>query len=286
VGGAGGAGDAAAALASPPDVEVLAPDSSAIPVLVHVPHAGTRLPASVRGTLLLDDDALATELRLLTDHRTDFLAAGVGRVGATRVINRMSRLVVDPERFPDEREELAVRGMGAVYTRGHALQPLRVPNPGEVELLLARYFHPYAARVREVAEQLLAAHGRLTIVDLHSYPSVRLPYELHDGPRPELCVGTDRFHTPAWLSSLVTDVAADHHLDVGLDTPFAGAYVPEAHHGRDRRIASVMLELRRDLYLDEATATPHDGEARITRFVTAVVRSIGSQVHRHDPAHA
>lgn len=267
-----------------PDVEVLAPDGTAIPVLVHVPHAGTDLPRSAREAILLDDDALATELRLLTDHRTDVLAAGTGRVGATRVVNRVSRLVVDPERFPDEREELAARGMGAVYTRGHALQPLRAPSPDEVERLLVHYFHPYAARVTEVVGQLLDAHGRLTIVDLHSYPSVRLPYELHDGPRPELCVGTDPFHTPTWLRSLVTEVAAAHHLDVGFDTPFAGTYVPEAQYGRDRRVASVMLELRRDLYLDEATAIAHDGEARIAHFVAEVVSAIGSRDHRRDRA--
>lgn len=263
------------------DVEVVAPNASAVPVLVHIPHAGTRLPDPVRDAILLDDDALATELRLLTDHRTDLLAAGTGRAGATRVVNRMSRLVVDPERFPDEREELAAHGMGAVYTRGHALQPLRAPSPGDVELLLARYFHPYAATVTEVVERLLASHGRLTIVDLHSYPSLRLPYELHDGPRPELCIGTDPFHTPDWLRSLVVHVAAAHDLHADLDTPFAGAYVPERHHGQDRRVTSVMLELRRDLYLDEATATPHDGEARIADFITAVVSAIGSAHRRH-----
>ncbi|MFO7777388.1 MAG: N-formylglutamate amidohydrolase [Nitriliruptoraceae bacterium] len=261
-------------------VEVVAPNASAVPVLVHVPHAGTELPNPVREAMLLDDAALATELRLLTDHRTDLLAAGTGRAGATRVVNRISRLVVDPERFPDEREELAAQGMGAVYTRGHALQPLRTPSPGDVELLLTRYFHPYAATVTEVVDELLAAHGRLTILDLHSYPSVRLPYELHDGPRPELCIGTDPFHTPEWLRSLVVGVAAAHGLHADLDTPFAGAYVPERHHGQDRRVTSVMLELRRDLYLDEASATPHDGEARIAGFVTAVVSAIGS-AHRH-----
>lgn len=268
------------------DIEVVPPSGAPIGVLVHVPHAGTRLPPSVRAGIHLDDDALATELRLLTDHRTDVLADGTGRLGATRVVNRLSRLVVDPERFPDEREELAVRGMGAVYTRGHALQPLRTPDPDAEERLLARYFRPYAAMVTEVAGELLAAHGRVTIVDLHSYPSTRLPYELDDGPRPPLCVGTDPFHTPDWLRSLVTDVAAAHDLDVGLDTPFAGSYVPEAHYGHDRRVSSVMLEFRRDLYLDEATATPHDGEARLARAVTAVVSAIGSQQRHRAAGHA
>jgi len=268
-----------------PDLEVVPPTASPVPVLVHVPHAGTRIPPSVRSAILLDDEALAGELLALTDHRTDVLADGVGRLGATRVVNRLSRLVVDPERFPDEREELAARGMGAVYTRGHALEPLRRPDAEAIERLLARYFPPYAAAVTEVTERLLATHGRLTIVDLHSYPSTRLPYELHDGPRPPLCVGTDPFHTPGWLHTLVTDVAAAHHLDVALDTPFSGTYVPSSQYRRDGRVTSVMLEFRRDLYLDEATARPHAGEARLARVVDAVVSAIGSKPGRPHRAH-
>jgi N-formylglutamate deformylase len=263
---------------------VVAPTVAPAPVLVHVPHAGTTIPAHVRTGIVLDDEALATELRLLTDHRTDLLAAGTGDVGATRVLNRLSRLVVDPERFPDEREELAAHGMGAVYTRGHALQPLRDPTPAEVEALLARYYHPYAARITAEVDRLLTDHGRATIVDLHSYPRVRLPYELHHGPRPPLCVGTDPGHTPPWLRATVAEVAATHHLAVAIDTPFAGTYVPLAHHRSDPRVTSVMLELRRDLYLDEATARPHGGESRLTRFVTEVVAAIASAHHRHAAA--
>ncbi len=263
---------------------MVAPTVAPAPVLVHVPHAGTTIPADARARILLDEDALATEVRLLTDHRTDVLAAGTGEVGATRVLNRLSRLVVDPERFPDDREELAAHGMGAVYTRGHASQPLRDPTPAEVEELLDRHFHPYAAGVTTEVERLLTGHGRATIVDLHSYPRVRLPYELHHGPRPPLCVGTDPDHTPPWLRATVAEVAAAHHLDVAFDTPFAGAYVPLAHHRVDRRVTSVMLELRRDLYLDEATAQPHDGEARLTRFVTEVVAAIAAAHRRHAAA--
>ena len=263
---------------------MVAPTGVPAPVLVHIPHAGTIIPAETRAGLLLDDDALATEVRLLTDHRTDVLAAGTGAVGATRVVNRLSRLVVDPERFPDDREELAVRGMGAVYTRGHALQPLRDPTPAQVDELLQRYFHPYAARVTAEVARLLADHDRVTIVDLHSYPRRRLPYELHDGPRPPLCVGTDPDHTPRWLRAVVAEVADAHHLDVGFDTPFAGAYVPLDFHGTDRRVTSVMLELRRDLYLDEATARPHAGQARVTGFVTEVVAAIAAAHRRRGPA--
>ena len=36
-----------------------------------------------------------------------------------------------------------------------------------------------------------------------------------------------------------------------LDTPFAGTYVPLPHHRTDARVASLMLEIRRDV-LDAA----------------------------------
>lgn len=260
--------------AAGPAVEVLPPSMPAAPVLVHVPHASRTIPTDVRRDLELDDTALALEVLRLTDHRTDVLAAGTAAHGATRFVNRRSRLVVDPERFPDEREELAARGMGAVYTRTHHLRPLRTPSPADERALLDRYFHPYATSFAEQVERQLAAHGACTIVDLHSYPTQRLPYELHAGPRPPLCVGTDPAHTPRWLVDLVVGLARDRGLDPALDTPFAGTYVPLAHHGTDRRVTSVMLELRRDTYLDETTAEPHHGERVVAGFVAAVAQAI------------
>jgi N-formylglutamate deformylase len=121
---------------------------------------------------------------------------------------------------------------------------------------------------------LLDQHDRCTIVDLHSYPSARLPYELHGGPRPALCVGTDPIHTPRWLRELVVEVATRHGLESRVDTPFEGTYVPLDRHGIDRRVSSVMLEVRRDAYLDEVTAAPHAGESLVTAVVTELVAAI------------
>lgn len=259
-----------------PSFEVLPPDGPEVPVLVHVPHASTAIDADVRADLDVDDARLAEEVRTMTDHRTDVLAARVGAAGAWRFVNRRSRLVVDPERFPDDREEMRTRGMGAVYTHGHDRRRLRRDDVGRDADLIARFFTPYAAAFAELTSTLLDRHGQVTIVDVHSFPRVRLPYELHDGPRPPLCLGTDPVHTPPWLAARVEQVAAEHRLEVARDTPFAGAYVPSDRYGSDRDVRAVMLEIRRDRYLDEATATPHDGEATISRFVADVVRAVAA----------
>jgi N-formylglutamate deformylase len=258
--------------------EVVAPGGAAYPVVVHVPHSSTTVPAGVRRELLLDEPALAEELRRMTDHRTEVLAGDVGSVGAWRFVNRRSRLVVDPERLPDDREVMVGRGMGAVYTATSDQRPLRDPDPQRDARLVRTYFRPYAHAFEELIARFLDDHGVATIVDLHSYPQDRLPYELHaDAPRPEVCVGTDAVHTPARLRELVVGHAQDAGLTVALDVPFAGTYVPLERHGRDPRVRSVMLEIRRDTYLDERNATPHVGEGAVRRFVTEVVAAIVDQ---------
>jgi N-formylglutamate deformylase len=71
------------------------------------------IPEDVRSTFLPGDAVIARELLVMTDHFTDEIVAGF-RAKVDRVIFGVSRLVVDPERFPDDADEpMAARGMGA-----------------------------------------------------------------------------------------------------------------------------------------------------------------------------
>ena len=122
---------------------------------------------------------------------------------------------------------------------------------GDREPLLA-YFTDYSARFTALVDATLAVHGRAVILDVHSYPEHELPYELHGGGfRAPLCVGSEPFHASAALLDAVAESFSD--LEARANTPFAGAYVPLKHHQTDARVSSVMLEIRRDLYLTEAT---------------------------------
>ena len=265
----------------PTPFTVLPPTRTGAPIVVHVPHSATALPADVRDQLLLTDAALEEELWRMTDHRTAQLAGEVGEHGATRMVNGWSRLAVDPERFLDPaEEEMEAVGMGAVSTRTSAGRPLRDLEPAQREDLLARHFRPYHAALTDLVDDHLDRHGRCVIVDLHSYPRQALAYELHAaGPRPEVDVGTDPRHTPAWLRELVIDVVTDAGLGYAENSPFAGTFVPSRHLG-DPRVSSVMLEIRRDTYLDEVTARPHDGEARLRNLVTSVVERLAAELTR------
>lgn len=238
---------------------------STSPVILHVPHASTMIPQDVRSGIELDDDALARELLRMTDAYTDRIAAvGADEAATTpwQFVNDHSRLVVDPERFPDAREEMLEVGMGAVYTRTSSGAPLRTLDLLGEAGLIARYFTPYAAALTQLVDDRLDECGGATIIDVHSFPSVALPYELHsDLARPEICIGRDSTHTPPELEAAAVEAFSGFGR-VGINMPFIGTYVPLAHYGEDHRVRSIMLEVRRDLYMDEMSGQPDDDALR------------------------
>jgi N-formylglutamate amidohydrolase len=169
----------------------------------------------------------------------------------------VSRLVVDPERFTDDATEpMAAHGLGAVYTRTLTGVPLRNGlSPAEREALLETYYRPHHSRLAARVNEALAAHGAALILDCHSYPAEPHPYEDPRRPRPEVCLGTDPYHTPDWLF----ETAAEHFRDAGYtlerNHPFSGTIVPLEHLGVNDRVWSIMVELRRNTYMDEKSGS-------------------------------
>lgn len=224
-------------------------------VVLHIPHASTRLPAEYRGQFIPDDRELGQELLLMTDHFTDEIFSPLVKPGRA-VRFDVSRLLVDPERFEDDTQEvMAARGMGVIYSRTSRQDALRLAiSPKEREELLGRFYRPHHQALEHVVEQSLVQHGESLVIDCHSFPSRALPYEPHpEQRRPEICIGTDRFHTPPSLARAFLDSFAAAGFDTAYNEPFAGALVSMKHFGRDQRVSGVMIEIRRDIYMNEQT---------------------------------
>ncbi|NBM16597.1 N-formylglutamate amidohydrolase [Streptomyces sp. GC420] len=255
----------------------LLPGAPESPVILHVPHSSRAIPADVRRGIVLDDAALERELDHITDSHTARIAAAAAlRCSATpwRFVNELSRLVVDPERFPDEREEMLAAGMGAVYTRTTRRAVLR-PDGFDARPLLDRYFHPYAAAMTEAVAERLDAVGRAVVIDVHSYPAEPLPYELHgEGPRPPVCLGTDGYHTPQDLRALAGKAFAGFG-GTGVNSPFEGAYVPLEYYGQDPRVSALMVEIRRDVYMREPGGPAGPGLDALAGALAELVDAVG-----------
>jgi N-formylglutamate amidohydrolase len=219
----------------------------------------------------------------MTDAWTDDMVAGLG-LPATRIMFPVSRLVVDVERFQDDADEpMASKGMGALYTRLSTGEPLRHLDPAQRRRLMASWYQPHHQRLTQAVDDALAEHGHCLIIDVHSFSSTPLPHEPDQDPqRPEICLGTDAFHSPFRDDQEALDVVRAHGFTVALNRPFAGSLVPSKHWSTDARVRSVMIEVRRDLYMDEATGAKLPGFGDMAARVCRVVEGLAGYVDNPD----
>jgi N-formylglutamate deformylase len=237
-------------------------------IIIHVPHSSRSIPRDVRSDLLLNDTELEFELDQITDTKTDELAyRAIEKVSGeiptpTLFVNNLSRFVIDPERFPDDREVMNKIGMGAVYRKTSSGAQLRSVGFDDRELL-ARYFFPYAESLAAVVGGILNQSGSVVLIDLHSYRAGQHRNAINEGQRrPAMCIGTDPAHTPKWL----IDIFREEFGAIGdwfENQPYAGTYVPLQYYQKEPRVASIMMETRADTFLDDDLQT-HDGFERVS----------------------
>lgn len=217
------------------------------PILINVPHASTLIPPEEATHFVTP--YLKREIAVMTDWFCDDLY----NTGHSMLRFPVSRLICDPERFRNDSEEIMSSvGMGAIYTLCSDGTPLKRVTPEYREALLRRYYDPYHVAFETAVKEKLEAHGKCLIIDGHSFPAKPLPYELDQKPlRPDICIGTDDYHTPQELvDALVTAFTAKGYT-VTINRPFSGSIVPLKYYRKDKRVMSVMIEINRRLYLDE-----------------------------------
>ena len=238
------------------------------PLLLHVPHDSTVIPPETAADFLLSADELRQELLWLTDwHTAELYAADAKPADVLRA--EVSRFVVDVERFPDDRDEPCAKvGMGATYVRTCQGRPLRVLSAERRAALMDSYYWPHHRRLDEAAASRLTRFGRCVILDAHSFPTGTLPTQVDFSAPPEIGIGTQAGHTSPELLALAEDFFRRQGLVVGVNVPFSGTMVPNRFFGKDARVQSLMIEVRRDLYMDEATAERHSGFARIQSILS------------------
>ena len=248
--------------------------------IFHVPHDATLIPDEVMAQFALNEDELTSEIVKMSDHCTfELFASGVPAAQVVRA--PVSRLVVDVERFEDDRlEPMAGRGMGAVYTQTHDGRALRhAIRAPERQVLMDAWYRPHHEALALATDRVLGHYGRALVIDAHSFPKLPLQYEVDQcRDRPEICIGTDEFHTPKALESCLMNAFKDAGFTVRLNSPFAGALVPQLFYKRDRRVSAAMVEVRRDLYIEEKTGKPNEGFNHIREEIrNCLVIALGAE---------
>jgi len=76
-------------------------------------------------------------------------------------------------------------------------------------------------------QNLLEKFGKCLILDCHSFSSFPLSFELDQDPeRPDICIGTDKTHTPPSLIDSMENFFTNIHIKTFRNKPYSGTYVP------------------------------------------------------------
>ena len=225
------------------------------PFIFHIPHSSTVIPKELENQFCCTPEALALETKTMGDLFTDELFEPLAQIGSS-ITAQFSRVACDVERFSDDKEEsMSQHGMGAVYTHSFSKNRIRFESHNR-QIVLEQFYEPHHAAFNQLVNQCLSTHDKAIIVDCHSFPSKKRWYEPgyeDDKPLPDICIGTDSFHTPKWLADLMVSFFAERGYSVELDYPFSGSVTPLEHYSKSQNVLSIMIEINRKLYMDENT---------------------------------
>lgn len=245
------------------------------PIVCNVPHAGTVIPEESRRDYIVDEQALAHEVAYLADNDIDTLYKELLHYSSF-IVSTISRVVVDIERFEHEADEsMSAVGMSAFYARtstGAVLRTMGPENRNQLETL----YREYHQALTDLTRNALTRHDRTLLIDCHSFPSTPRPYEPDQKtPRPDICIGCDSYHTPDALRDILQHNFRALGYAVGINTPFSGSIVPMEYLRKDRRVVSVMIEVNRKLYMDEATFRKSEHFSRIGKGISrCIIKSL------------
>src|SRR5690554_999158 len=254
------------------------------PLLIEIPHAGLELPSELAASRALGRSARMADADLYVDE----LYEGATELGATVLIARYSRHVVDLNRAEDDVDPSIVpehpspRGRlarGVIWKTsidGLRLldRPLRFEEYRE---RIARFHRPYHRQLRAELDRLRERFGFVILLAAHSMPSHgRSVSGAALVRRADIVPGT-RGRTSA--DSRIID-----HIDaffraagysIRHDDPYRGGY-STAHYGRPAEgFHAVQIELNRGLYVDERSFERLDpGFERLRGDLRALIDSL------------
>lgn len=217
-------------------------------LILHIPHSSRKIP--YYNNFILPREELETEINLLTDWYTDEL---FDLDNTTRVVADFSRIFCDPERFADdEKENMSKVGMGVLYETTDDGRKMREVTPELKQQIIREFYNPHHTKLKQAVKAKLKTNATATIVDCHSFTDFPLKRDVDQNKnRPDICIGSDNFHTPESLVIFSKMFFEKYGLSVKINSPYSGAIVPLDYYGENARVQSIMIEINRKLYLSD-----------------------------------
>ena len=242
------------------------------PLLVSLPHVGTRIPPELRSAFVAR--ALQVED---TDWHLDQLYAFVRDMGASLIVPHYSRFVIDLNRPPENTPMYAGSNNTELCpTRFFSGDPIyrdgMAPDAQAINTRRERYWQPYHAALRSEMARLQTQHGHAILFDGHSIKS-ELPW-LFEGKLPDLNLGTASGAScaPTLRAQLQVALQAQSQFTQVVDGRFKGGYITRSFGSPQAGRHAVQLEMCWSTYMQEAP--PYAVDTARATTLAPVLRSL------------
>ena len=223
-----------------------------LPLIVSVPHDGTRVPADI--ALRLTESAKRVPD---TDWHVARLYDFARAMGASMIVPTHSRYVIDLNRGEDDVSLYPGQNTTGLcplvqFSGEPVYQPGREPDDVEVRARIATYWRPYHDALSAEIERLRQQHGRVVVWEGHSIKGEELPF-LFEGKLPDLNLGTANGASclPATQSRLQRVLAGQSDYGFVTNGRFKGGHITR-HYGRpDEGVEAIQMEISQRCYMDE-----------------------------------
>ena len=221
------------------------------PLLISLPHDGTALPDAIAARMT--DSARRVPD---TDWHVARLYAFAYELGASLLIPKYSRYVVDLNRPPDDVSLYPGQNTTGLcpivqFSGEPVYRDGEQPAPHEIAARVETYWRPYHDALADELARLRQAHGRVVLWEGHSIKG-EVPF-LFEGRLPDLNLGTasGASCSPQLHSRLQEVLAAQDDYDFVINGRFKGGYITCQYGDPSRGIDAVQLEISQRNYMDE-----------------------------------
>jgi N-formylglutamate amidohydrolase len=267
------------------------PPGPRAPLVLDSPHSGEHYPDD------FDHAPPRDVVRQAEDTHVARLYRSAVALGATLLEANFPRAYVDANRsladidpellaepWPDvvSPSRKTVQGIGLVWRVARDGSPMyrRKLTSDELRRRIDACYRPYHAALAAELDARHAEFGAVWHIDCHSMPAHGDANADDPGrERADFVVG-DRDGTTCatGFTAVVATTLGDLGYSVAINDPYKGVEIVRRHGRPAERRHSLQLEVKRTLYMDEATLLPHDGYARLeadlARLVAAVLRHV------------
>ncbi|UOD50966.1 N-formylglutamate deformylase [Orrella daihaiensis] len=241
------------------------------PLIISIPHMGVEVPPDLFAKMTPVGRQLAD-----TDWHLDMLYDFANGMGASFLMARYSRFVVDLNRPPNDETLYPGQTKTGLFPqltfRGEPIY-LDSTEPDEHERndRLVRYWHPYHDKLADEINRLRSEHGQVLVWEAHSIASV-LP-RLFEGKLPDLNIGTHAGKSAhaTVLEAIETSLTSCDYT-FALNGRFKGGYNTRYFGDPENGVHTVQLEMCQSTYMNEDA--PFDYRSDLADRVKPVVQGM------------